>query len=117
MSDHIGHPCTSCGGSHHAHDCPKETSRRRVTVEVVADYSRTCTRCKKTVQATAKGFRFSELTKNFEVCEWEMPKAWATFSHDIWRGKYESPTNLLTAICPDCVPAVMEFLRVEKDPR
>jgi hypothetical protein len=115
MSDQT---CTSCGSpEHHAHDCLTETSKRRVSIEVVSDYSRTCSKCKKTVQAAAKGFRFSDLTKNFEVCEWEMPRGWAHFAHDIWHGKYDSPTTFMTAICPDCIPSVLEFIGWKDSPR
>ena len=108
-----GHPlCTSCGSfEHHAHDCSVETKKRRETVEVVSDFSRKCSKCKKVAWGKAKSFHYSELTKNFEVSEVEMPKGWATVYHAVYyNAKQETPTMWAIPICTDCIPSVMEFI-------
>jgi hypothetical protein len=117
MSDHIERQCTSCGSMlHHAHDCPTETRKRRETVEVVSDFSRTCCKCKRVAWGKAKSFRYSELTKNFEVSEVEMPKGWDTlYHHHYYNAKQETPTTWSIPICPDCVSAVLEFVKWKQD--
>jgi hypothetical protein len=116
MSDHIEHPCSSCGSLlHHTSRCPTELAKRRETVEIVSDFGRTCCKCKKTVYGKALSFHWSELRECFEASQVEMPKGWATLYNPVYfNTKQETPTIYSIPLCPDCLPSVLEFIRWEQ---
>lgn len=83
---------------------------RRETVEVKGGYSRKCSRCGRVEHAKTRAFHWNEDERCFVASEHEFPRGWSSFYHHVY-GNSATPTTFIVAICGDCTPALLEFVK------